>query len=81
MSYTSYTHILTTILRYVENKYCNDKFKSYSKNPKQMWKAIKQPIGNTSKSKDTTFISNKSNSEIVNKFYDHFINVGTNLAK
>ena len=46
-----------------------------------MWKAIKQLIGYTSKSKDTTFISDKSNSEIANKFNDHFINVGPNLAK
>ena len=46
-----------------------------------MWKAIKQLIGYTSKSKDTTFISDKSNSEITNKCNDHFINVGTNLAK
>ena len=46
-----------------------------------MWKAIKQLIGYTSKSKDTTFISDKSNSEIANKFNDHFINVGPHLAK
>ena len=46
-----------------------------------MWKAIKQLIGYTSKSKDTTFISDKSNSEIANKFNDHFINVSPNLAK
>ena len=46
-----------------------------------MWKAIKQLIGYTSKSKDTTFISDTSNSEIANKFNDHFINVGPHLAK
>ena len=46
-----------------------------------MWKAIKQLIGYTSKSKDTTFISDKSNSDIANQFNDHFINLGPNLAK
>ena len=46
-----------------------------------MWKAIKQLIGYTSTSKDTNFISDKSNSEITNKFNDNFINVGPNLAK
>ena len=81
LSYTSYTNIVTTILRYVENKYYNDTFKTHSNNPKQMWKAIKQLIGYTKKSKDTTFISDKPNSEIANKFNDHFINVGPHLAK
>ena len=28
--------MLTTILRYVENKYYNDKFKTHSNNPKQI---------------------------------------------
>ena len=56
LSYTSYKNILTTILRYVEHKYYNDKFKTHSNNPKQMWKAIKQLIEYTSKSKDTTLL-------------------------
>ena len=46
-----------------------------------MWKAIKHLIGYTSKSNNSTFISDKSNSEIVNKFNAHFINLGPNLAK
>ena len=36
LSYTSYTNILTKILRYVENKYYNDKSRTHSNNSKQV---------------------------------------------
>ena len=44
-----------------------------------MWKVIKHLIRNISKSKDTNFICDKSNSEIANKFNRYFINLNQNL--